>query len=289
MSSTSATGIFGLSAAHYHSDPCEIPSLSRSIAHILCTQTPLHAWYAHPKLNPDFTREEAAKFDVGTAAHALLFHGEPGVEVCDFPDWRTNAAKEQRDAARAAGRLPMLPDQWAETQAMVAAAREQFAALDIDPLPFTNGKPEQTIVWEEDGGVVCRARLDWLRDDYTVIDDLKTSSRSANPDVWTRSIFSTGYDVQVAAYTRAVERTTGVTPEFRFVVVETSPPYALSVIALGPAALTIAEKKWRYAVEMWRRCLERDEWPGYPQQIAYAELPAWEEAAWLERELREVA
>ncbi|MCC6381785.1 MAG: PD-(D/E)XK nuclease-like domain-containing protein, partial [Dehalococcoidia bacterium] len=144
------------------------------------------------------------------------------------------------------------------------------------------------IVWEE-GGVVCRARLDWLHDGGAFVSDLKTTSRSANPDEFTRSIFSMGYDIQVAAYTRAVERTTGVTPEFRFVVVETAPPYALSVIALGPAALTIAEKKWADAVKTWKRCLDRDEWPGYPTRVAYAELPAWEESRWLERELREIA
>lgn len=282
--------ILDLPADDYHADQvADVPTLSCSIAKLLCGYSPLHAWTAHPKLNPGYARKEDAKFDVGTAAHALLFHGEPGVEVIDAKDWRTAEARLARDTARAAGRLPMLPDQWAETQTMVAAAREQLAELDIDPLPFTGGKAEQTIVWEEDGGVICRARLDWLRDDRTVVDDLKTSSRSANPDTFTRSIFQMGYDVQVAAYTRAVERTTGVTPEFRFVAVETTPPYALSVVGLGPAALTIAGKKWRYAVDTWRRCLERDEWPGYPQQIAYAELPAWEEAAWLERELREVA
>lgn len=282
--------ILDLPADEYHADQvADVPSLSRSIAHILCTQTPAHARHAHPKLNPDFKREEAAKFDVGTSAHALLFHGEPGVEVCAFSDWRTNAAKEQRDAARAAGRLPMLTDQWAETQAMVAAAREQLAELDVAPIPFADGKPERTLVWDDDG-VSCRARVDFLHDDLATIDDYKTTSRSANPDAFIRTIFSMGYDIQAAFYLRGLEAVGGSPDaDFRFVAQETFPPYALSVVSLGPAAMTIAEKKVTFAIATWRRCLERDEWNGYPTQIAYAELPAWEEAAWLERELREFA
>ncbi|MCZ7538275.1 MAG: PD-(D/E)XK nuclease-like domain-containing protein [Acidimicrobiia bacterium] len=87
---------------------------------------------------------------------------------------------------------------------MVAAAREQLAELDVDPLPFTEGKPEQTIVWE-DGGATCRARIDWLHTDGTAIDDYKTTSKSADPESFTRTLFSMGYDVQAAFYLRGLE------------------------------------------------------------------------------------
>jgi hypothetical protein len=38
-----------------------------------------------------------------------------GTDVCiavDAPDWRTKAAKEQRDAIRQIGRIPLLIEQW---------------------------------------------------------------------------------------------------------------------------------------------------------------------------------
>src|SRR5689334_23413702 len=44
-----------------------------------------------------------------------------------------------------------------------------------------------------------------------------------------------------------------------------------------------SEDKVKYALRLWRECLEADEWPGYAQQVAYAELPAWEESRWLAR------
>jgi hypothetical protein len=74
---------------------------------------------------------------------------------------------------------------------------------------------------------------------------------------------------------------------FRFVVAETTPPYACSVIGLSPDVLVLGEKKRRLAVELWGECLRTNKWPGYPTRTCYATLPPWEEARWLERELRE--
>ena len=135
---------------------------------------------------------------------------------------------------------------------------------------------------------MCRARADWLRDDYAAIDDLKTTGRTANPEAFSRSLFGSGYDVQAAFYLRGARAVLGIQPEFRFVVVENTPPFALSVVSLGPAAMTIAEKKCQYAIDVWRRCLERDEWPAYPLDVCYAGLPPWVETEWLAKEEREL-
>jgi hypothetical protein len=60
----------------------------------------------------------------------------------------------------------------------------------------------------------------------------------------------------------------------------------VSVIGHGPDVLQLAEKKIRRALELWRACLETGRWPGYPSRTCFATLPPWEEARWLERELR---
>lgn len=282
-------GILSLTAEDYHGDPAESPSLSSSIAHLICSTSPKHAWAAHPRLNPAFKRQEEQHFDIGTAAHWLLLQGDTAdvVTVVEADDWRTKTAKEQRDAARAAGRLPLLAKHWDAVQAMVAAAREQLAALDVDPIPFTDGKAEQTLVWEEPGGVICRSRVDWLRDDLIAIDDYKSAGRSANPEKWSRSLFDHGYDVSAAFYLRGVQALTGMVPDWRWVVQETSPPYALVVVAPGPDVVTMARKKVAYAINVWRRCLETGIWPAYPTRVCWAELPPWEETRWLLKEERE--
>jgi hypothetical protein len=284
-------GIYdGISAPDYHADPCPEPSLSSSIAKLLCLSSPAHARQDHPRLNPDAAHEEAERFDIGSAAHALLLEGDSGVVIVDAPDWRTKAAREARDAAYAAGKTPLLARAWADVEAMAIAARRQLDAhTDGGAGMFTAGKAEQTLIWREDR-VWCRARFDWLRQPFDgdwAIDDYKSTSGSANPDSWTRAMFGMGFDLQAAWYRRGLQVLTGADAIFRFAVQETYPPYALSVIALGPDAMTIAEKKRLYALERWDECQRENAWPGYPTRTCWAELPPWEEAKWLGRELEE--
>jgi hypothetical protein len=182
----------------------------------------------------------------------------------------------------------MLVAQWDECRAMCDALRAQLAAHDADPPLFTDGAAEQTLVWDEDG-VVCRARPDWVRTDCRALDDLKTTSKSADPERYARALFSVGGDVQAAFYMRGVHKLTGKIPDFRWVTVETAAPYALSVIAPAPDVLELGHRKVEHAIAVWRQCLTSGEWPGYPTRICYANLPPWEEAKWLEREALEAA
>ena len=276
-------GIYTMPADQYHADPCPAPSLSSSIAHLLCQDSPAHARIAHPRLNPGGSADEAEHFDIGTAAHAILLEGDAAVTVIDAKDWRTNAAKDARDTARAAGKIPLLAKVWGDVQAMVAAARVQLDVHADGRAMFTAGTPEQTLLWCDEG-IWCRARVDWLRP--ANIDDYKTTSASANPEVLSRTLFGHGWDIQAAFYLRGLKALTGAEAMFRFACQETYPPYALSVVTLGPDAMTLAEKKVIYALEHWRDCLRTNRWPGYPTRTAYATLPPWLEAAWLEKELR---
>jgi hypothetical protein len=118
-----------MEAEKYHADPCAVPSLSSSIIHILCSQSALHAWTAHPKLNPAAVQEEAQHFDIGKIAHALLLEGEWIAEVLDFDDWRTNKAKEAREIARLNGKVPILRKHWTDVEAMVQAANIQLTGI----------------------------------------------------------------------------------------------------------------------------------------------------------------
>ena len=282
------TGILTIPAADYHADPADQPSLSATIANTLCASSPKHAWTQHPKLNPDYRRTDDDKFDLGTVAHSLLLEGEAAVRVVYADDWRTKEAKGLRDEARANGQTALLEKHWAAVQQMVAAVREQLDRVETTPPLFTDGLPEQTLLWQE-AGVWCRARLDWLRDDFTACDDLKTTSASANPERWQRTLYGIGADLQAAFYLRGLRAVTGVDAEFRFVVVETYPPFALSVVSLAPSALALANEKVDYALATWRRCLETGVWPAYLPRVAHVEMPSWEEMRWLERDAREGA
>jgi hypothetical protein len=284
-------GIYdGVAASDYHADQGigdlttgGAPSLSASTINTLLTMSPAHAKAGHPRLNPDYQPDTKDEFDLGTVVHSLLLEGMTVMDIIEFPDWRTNAAKEAKATSRAHGRIPILSKNAHNVMQMVEAVARQIEQLDVAPLPLTAGKPEQTMVWEEQG-VLCRARPDWTHDDLAACDDLKTTSRSAHPEAWTRTLFNIGCDVQAAWYLRGFYAITGKRPDWRWLVVETQPPYALSVVSPGPAVLELANMKIDAALATWKQCLETDVWPAYPRQVCYAELPAWEEARWLARE-----
>ena len=97
-------------------------------------------------------------------------------------------------------------------------------------------------------------------------------------------MFSTGYDVQAAFYRRGVKAVFGVDAKFRFVVVESTPPYALSVIRPESSVFWLGDRKIEVAKNIWRECLKTNVWPGYPPMTQTIELPEWEEKKWLARE-----
>ncbi len=272
-------GVYDLPSEVYHRDPVVEPSLSRSIAELMVTRTPRHAWLAHPRLNPDHVETKRIDFDIGKAFEQVLLEGDEGVVMIDADSYSTKVAKEARDAAYAAGKVPLLGKHFDMLAPMVQAARAQLAAHPEARDAFVAGKPQQTLVWCE-GGVWCRALLDWLPDERTrdtVYYDVKTTS-DANPEVWQRACFAAGGDMQAAFYLRGIRALLGgEAARFRFVVVERKPPYALVVVELTPAALALGEAKVHRALELWRACLGENRWPGYPAHVAYLDLPAWEE------------
>jgi hypothetical protein len=280
-------GILSVDAQTYHSDAiADVPSLSASVAVTMIQKSPLHAFTAHPRLNPAYVAPDAkTEWDVGTAAHSLLLEGNDVAYIVEgYDNFKTKAAQLERDEAREAGKIPMLRHQWEEVIAMVDAARAWIAVNPAYPPLLSDGKPEVTVAAVVDG-VTCRSRIDWLRDDLTVIDDYKTS-RSAE-QVWfsERGIYDNGYDVRAAFYLRILKAATGADAIFRWIVQEKKPPYAMSVNTPGPDVLAQASDKVSYALRTWKRCMETGVWPSYDPRVATAELPGWEETRWLERTL----
>lgn len=280
-------GIFDTNAADYYADRIgKEPTLNATVAKLLLSASPRHAWQQHPRLNPSYEPTVDKKFDVGTAAHEIMLLGNDRlVHVVNASDWRTKAAQEVRDRARAEGMVPLLAHEWVRVSAMLAAIREQLPQLDLDgPGMFVDGKAEMTLVWK-DRGVWCRARMDYLHDDFSACDDLKSTARSANPYVWTRStLWNIGADIQYAMTLRGIHAITGSRAAFRFLVCETHAPFGMCVVSLDPMALELANRKVDRALDLWRDCLEGDFWPSYSQQICWAEPPRWVESDLLEDE-----
>lgn len=269
-------GIHNIPVAVYHADPCPQPSLSNSIANVLISQSPLHAWHQHPRFNAACTPKESSRFDIGSAAHMLLLERRAdGIVVVEANDWRTKAAKEARDAARANGQYPILTHHYARVTEMIKAARLYIETTELAGL-FENGHAEQTVIWREEDAW-CRARPDFLSEALNVVLDYKTTE-NAEPEAFIRQIGRMNYDLQAEFYTRGVSAQDGGYSALNFVFLaqEISPPYACSLISLANSYRAIGQQKVERALSLWKHCTATDKWPSYSTRIAYAEPAPWQ-------------
>jgi len=279
-----------IDARVYHADPCKSPSLSSSVANILLTRSPLHAWHAHPRLNKNFEPRENERMDIGSAAHAVCLEGDMSrVEKLSFDSFRTNAAKDAREAAREDGKIPLLEADYEKLGEMVKAFRQNINfCVDLNAMILGKGKPEQTLIWRECEGrknFYMRARPDWLADDHTLIIDYKTVD-SAESEAFIRGpIVQHGYDVQAAFYLRglkALDMSAIFDARYIWILQEIKEPFAVSFVGYGEQMAEVAEQKVARAIEIWKRCLTSKQWSAYGNKVAWANLPSYAVNRWEE-------
>ena len=277
-------GIYKISMTDYLADPCPAPSLSNSMIPLLL-DAPIKAWWRHPKLNPDYKKEEKdqSKFDPGSACHSLLFEGGKYViEIVGFNDWKKDAAKEVREDARTLGLIPLLSKQYEVCCAMAEAARiyiRECTELEVTELS-AEGDSEQTYIWQEENGSWCKSRLDWIRFDKKLIMDYKTTGRTVNPDEFGSHMGSLDYPIQSVFYRRGVKKVAGVKADFVFLAQEDEPPYLCSIHGIDMFNEQMADEKIQWAIQKWHECLTTGKWAGYPKRICYQEPKPWDLAEW---------
>jgi hypothetical protein len=270
-------GVYKLTAEMYHADPAPVASLSSSIANILIDQSPHHAWLAHPRLNLQYKREEDSRFDLGSAAHMMLLERrEDRIVRVQAKDWRTNAAKDTRAAAQANGQFAVLEHQYEDMVAMCAVAQDYLLTTELGDMLAT-GDPERTVLWNEDN-IWYRCKPDLMSADRRILLDYKSTS-SASPEFFSKQIGRMGYDLQSEFYTRGVNAVTGrEDTTFVMLAQEITPPYACSLMSLSNTFREVGKLKVARAINLWRQCLTKNEWPGYTNKILYAEPKPWDAA-----------
>jgi len=271
-------GIYdGMTDAEYHADPVEAGSISSSGARTLLKSPALYAWQ-------QTHRVEKTTYDVGHAAHAkVLGVGSP---VIAYPDEHLtpsgNASTKAATLAwakdqRAAGLVPVTPDQMVDVDAMAEAILANTLARTLLEAP---GASEQSLFAPDpDTGVWLRARIDRLPEasgsGQSLAIDLKTST-SADPRDFMRSAAEYGYGVQAEWYQHVLRLTRGDTDmAFLFVVVEKAAPHLVSVIELDAEFAQIGRQRMRRAIDLFKTCRDADEWPGYEPIVHLVDPPRW--------------
>lgn len=258
--------IHGMSDAEYHSHA----ALSSTEARLLLESPAKYRWR---KDNPPLI-DDSPKFDIGKAVHAKVLGAGAEVVIVDADDWRTKAAREAREDARAAGKAPLLTREFEAVNAMAEAVLAHPTARALLSQP---GESEVSVFADVEGAPT-RARFDFLpnRDNRrTVAVDLKTTV-DASLREFEKSVARYQYDVQAAWYTDTYEAATGDTGSaFVFIAVEKGPPFLTAVYQLPLQWAEMGSVKAKRARQLFNACTLSNHWPGYPEEVQLLTPPTW--------------
>jgi hypothetical protein len=277
-------GVYRMSLADYHGQPCDGPSISSSGLRTIFQKSPAHFW-STSSLNPEAEpQEDSAAFVLGRAAHHLLlgeddfstlFIARP--ETLKGEPWHGNrtVCKAWLSEQDLAGRTVLMPSD-------IKAIRGMARSLSAHPLVkagILNGEIEQSlIVKDKKTGLYLKSRPDVIPNDSGDFADLKTSS-VFGPEL-DKEIGKYGYDMQAALvamnYREVFEGR--LLQSFSFVFVETKAPHCVEVLTLKSEDIEEAEKDLRAAIDTFAYCLRTGDWfgPGGTQRDArFAHIPDW--------------
>ncbi|MFD0347285.1 PD-(D/E)XK nuclease-like domain-containing protein [Kitasatospora aburaviensis] len=218
-------------------------------------------------------------FDFGTAAHMQVLGAGPELLVIEADSYRTKAAQEDRDGARAEGLVPLLRAEFEQVQAMAEAIRQHPVASRL--FAPGSGLPEQSLFWVDQAtGVWRRCRPDWLpypTGGRLIVPDYKTTV-SADPRSIEKSVYDYGYYQQDPWYVDGIRSVLGVEDVVMvFVFQEKTAPYLINVVQLDPAAIRAGRRRNREAIALYANCNRTGQWPGYSDRVEIVSLPAWAE------------
>ena len=214
---------------------------------------------------------------LGNATHVLA--GEPfdfadRYAVAPDCDRRTKAGKatwaafaEQLD-----GRKALTSAQYHLASAMAKAVQSNESARKI----ISGAQAELSIVWiDEEAGVTCKARLDWWQP--PLIPDLKTTSVDVEDSAAIqRAIVNWRYYVQAAFYADGARAALNCDkPEFVFVFVDKADVPEAIVYPAGASVIEGGRFAYHKALEVYKNCKSRNEWPGPADVAEEMALPDW--------------
>ncbi len=276
--SEGSVGLFRLSERVYR----KAPGANKSSLDVLAERSPAHL--AEERRSPR-TPTDAMEF--GTLVHGFILEPEAFPNSYYIkPETYTNDKGETKPWNANA----KVCRKWVQEHAdkpVITREREQAIPLVANAVanhptagPMLAGALREMsafATWQWDPSLLLKGRLDlvnesedgtWWILDLKVMDD-------AGPGGFPSSCASRRYHVQAAFYSDLFERLFAVRPEFRFIAVESKPPFAVKVWRIHPLDLEMGRREYERDLLVYRQCMESGIWPGYPQEEGLVEFPSW--------------
>lgn len=206
--------------------------------------------YPHEKRRPTKSQLNAAK---------------PAAKTIELIEWWENFDKENEGRETISDKMRDEALKIRESALSVSAIRD---LLDVKP-----EHKELTLYWEDsEYGCKKKCRLDLFNSGYTI--DLK-SSREADPGTFQRSLSNYGYHRQGSFYmegcTALLERAEG----HIIIAIDNYEPYCAAIYVVDEKAIKVGQQENADSLQRWLESVNKDEYPGYPEEIVGISLPAW--------------
>ncbi len=138
-----------------------------------------------------------------------------------------------------------------------------------------DGTPEVSCYWNDpDFNQTLKCRPDLLFKSKNFVVDLKTTSSEGKYEFEkTASIHN--YHISAALTMRGLKIITGEYFKYLFLVVETKPPFNVSLYTFEPEDIIAGNAAIDRAILDYQRCQEENKWPGYYEGVQKISLPSW--------------
>ncbi len=273
--------IENLDEKRYHSQSDHTEAhLTYSIAKNIIQKSLRHAWHLHPH-GGKATKAPTPAMELGSFIHNVLLNKGDRIVEIDANDYKTKLAQEVKAETISMGKIPILKKKMKGITDLRDSVFEQLKLVCPD---FFNSNhfTELTAYWKAiadhhliNNEVKCQSRWDWISPEENLIIDIKTTS-DASPLACSRKIVDMGYYIQEAMYVAAAEK---AWPErqglfvFKYLFVETEPPYAVNVVETDDSFMTAGRLKAQKAINAWRDALIEEKFPGYDETVI--SRPRW--------------
>jgi hypothetical protein len=268
---------------HYFADPADSDhgSLNSSNIPTLRKKSPLHFATRSPVLAARYGLDMAddssnAASRRGNVVHRMALGKGADYAVGDYPDYRTNAAKEWRALVEEQGQVPLLKKDVAEATQQADLLRAHLNELFCGQEWFS----EVAVLWTEQtpwGPVHCRALVDAWCPALVHGADLKSTTDASRENVM-KQMERMGYDVQNVWYRRGLQVACGLGPghvQFSTLFGETKPPHASQSFQLTDMWQTSAWDECQLALRSFAQCVSADRFPGYQRSSRLLAPPPW--------------
>jgi hypothetical protein len=205
--------------------------------------------YAVAVKHGDIEQTFGSAVDLGQLAHMLVLGGEDTFAICEFPDFRTKAAREWRDEQLELGKNIITQDQFKAVERIVANIENHPHSKNY--LLGNSIKHEQEMFAKTAEGIDLRGKADAIRLDAesAIITDIKTTAQF---DKFFKSASWNHYDLQAAVYTLIGASHLKINPQlvnYYFCVAETVVPYRVQYFHASLEFIEAGERKLRTCID----------------------------------------